>query len=128
VSGHKAAGHEPYHEDSDYSWTEIAFEELGRGELRGEVTARRGVAWSRVWGACPRCRHDLDDEQTHSAITGLGAGGTRGKDDDLPDHLTVDVTCHCAERHAGAPAGASGCGVSFRVELPVRVVPGNGHG
>ncbi len=125
MSNHETAGQDAYHEDSDYSWTEIAFEELGRGELRGEVTARKGVVSSRVWGSCPRCRHAVDDEQTHSAITGLGASATRGVRDDVPDHLTVDVTCRCAERHAGAPSGVSGCGVSFRVELPVHVVPGS---
>jgi len=31
----------------------------------------------------------------------------------------VDVSCACGHAHPGAPADASGCGVSFRVEFAV---------
>src|SRR5215472_13382277 len=112
MNDHQAAEPDPYDERSDYSWTEIAFELLDAGTLRGEVTAKGDVAWSRVRGPCPRCKHGLDDEQTLTAITGLGPV-TRGSRNAVPDYLAIDITCACAERHAGAPDGVPGCGVSF---------------
>ncbi len=114
------AASDSYDERSDYSWTEIAFEQLEVGVLRGEIQAKNNVAWSRVWGPCPKCQHPLNDEQTLTAITGLSRPGTRGTKEDIPDHMAVDITCVCDERHVGAPEGVSGCGVSFRVDLPVR--------
>ena len=122
---------EPYHESTDYSWTEKAFEMLECSDLQGEVViSRNGVVRSRVWGPCPRCRHVLDDRQTHTAVTNLMGGETRrpstagtgqpgGEDTGLP-FFPVDVSCGCGDPHFGAPANTTGCGVSFRVELPVQ--------
>jgi hypothetical protein len=114
------AASDAYDERNDYSWTEIAFEQLEAGVLSGEIKARSDVAWSRVWGPCPRCKHPIDDEQTLTAITGLSRPGTRGTKGLLPSRMDVDITCGCGERHAGAPEGVYGCGVSFRVDLPVQ--------
>jgi hypothetical protein len=114
------AASDAYDERSDYSWTEIAFEQLEAGVLNGEIKAKNNVAWSRVWGPCPRCRHVLNDEQTLTAITGLSRPSSRGGREDLPDYMAVDITCGCGERHAGAPESVYGCGVSFRVDLPVQ--------
>ena len=122
---------EPYHESTDYSWTEKAFEMLEQNNLQGEVViSRDGIVSSRVRGPCPRCRHVLDDRQTHTAITNLmggewrgpgGAGpGQRRDKDTSPVFFPVDVSCGCGDSHSGAPAGTTGCGVSFRVELPVQ--------
>ena len=92
-----------------------------------------GAAWSRrgVSGPCPRCRHFLDDRQTLSGLPGLiGVGGPRGDEvsrGEAAAHWTgryaqVDVSCGCGDTHDGAPEGRTGCGVSFRVELPVQEV------
>jgi hypothetical protein len=117
----------PYHESTDFTWTEKAFGMLERGELRGEVTSSRGIVHSRVWGPCPRCQHALDDQQTLTAVTNLPGGQWRGRGADVsdqaaggqaePKYCDVDVSCGCGDSHSGAPAGKTGCGVSFRVEL-----------
>jgi hypothetical protein len=113
----------------DFTWTEEAFGMLERGELRGEVLSSSGIVRSRVWGPCPRCGHAIDDQQTLTAIANLpGAAWRYAKASapapslpDEPAFLDVDVSCGCGATHSGAPATASGCGVSFRVELPVRL-------
>lgn len=121
---------EPYHESTDYSWTETAFDMLERHDLHGEVVSRDGIVRSRVWGPCPRCKHALDDRQTHTAVTNLmggewrgpgGAGlGQPGAGAAGLSFFPVDVSCGCGDSHPGAPAGKVGCGVSFRVELPLQ--------
>ncbi len=119
---------EPYRESVDYAWTEKAFDMLEREALHGEVVSRDQIIRSRVWGPCPRCRHALDDQQTHTAITNLMGQPGRGP---LPTGPTadeetgltffaVDVSCDCGQNHPGAPNGKTGCGVSFRVELPLQ--------
>ncbi|MGO9081499.1 MAG: hypothetical protein ACLQDY_21075 [Streptosporangiaceae bacterium] len=128
---------EPYHESADYSWTETAFNMLESNDLHGEVVSRDEIVRSRVWGPCPRCGHDLDDQQTHTAVMGLMGGQSRGPgrtDAGQPDatdtgvpFFPVDVSCGCGDNHPGAPAGQSGCGVSFRVELPLRSVDSSGQ-
>lgn len=119
---------EPYHESADYTWTEKAFEMLEHNDLHGEVISRNRIVRSRVWGPCPRCKHDLDDQQTHTAVTSLMGGqwgDPRGTDPGKPissaevTFFPIDVSCRCGASHPGAPAGQAGCGVSFRVELPL---------
>ena len=127
MADHAAIPDEPYHQSVDYSWTEKAFEMLERDELHGEVVSADEIVRSRVWGPCPRCRHTLDDRQTHTAITNLmggerrqqGPAGPGGGDPGLV-FFTVDVSCGCGDSHSGAPPGKTGCGVSFRVELPLQ--------
>ena len=125
-----AAHDEPYRELVDYSWTDKAFEMIERDNLHGEVVSHDGVVTSRVWGPCPRCGHQLDDKQTHTAITnlmsgqwrtraGVGTAQTGGEDADSA-FFPVDVSCGCGDSHLGAPPGTTGCGVSFRVELPMQ--------
>jgi hypothetical protein len=124
---------QPYQESTDYSWTKAAFAMLESGHLRAEAASRDGVVSSRVRGPCPRCRHALDDRQVHTALTGLLGGPSRrpadpGQPGDSEAGLVffpVDVSCGCAGSHPGAPAGTAGCGVSFRVELPLQ--PGGGR-
>jgi hypothetical protein len=116
-----------YEESTDYEWTRIAFAKLEGGNLHGEVIASRGIVRSRVWGECPACEHELDDRQTHTAVTSAFGGEWRGTargDDDTgkaaPAYYEVDVSCGCGHAHPGAPADRTGCGASFRVELLVR--------
>jgi hypothetical protein len=129
----------PYEESLDYQWTEKAFGMLESGSLHGEVVSRDGVVRSRVWGSCPRCEecgHELDDRQTLTAVTNLMGRDwltTRGQDqgsgvEASPVFVPVDVSCGCGKSHAGGPAGSTGCGVSFRVELPLHqaVIGGGG--
>jgi len=125
MTGGSTPGDEPYRESVDYEWTEKAFAMLENGDLHGEVASRGRVIGSRVWGSCPRCSHALDDRQTLTAVTSLmsaewrGPGG-RGGENAGPEFFSVDVSCGCGESHPGAPAGVTGCGVSFRVELPLQ--------
>ena len=126
---------DPYHESTDYAWTEMAFDMLERHDLQGEVLVRDGIIWSRVWGPCPRCRHTLDDRQTHTAVTNLMGGEWRrpadaglsppGADGTGLTFFPVDVSCGCGNSHPGAPAGQTGCGVSFRVELSLQLASGS---
>jgi len=116
---------EPYQESANYSWTETAFEMLEHDQLHGEVISRDGIVTSRVWGSCPRCGHDLHDQQTHTALTSLMGAQPRGTDQPggigaEESFFPVDISCSCGTGHPGAPAGQAGCGVSFRVELPLR--------
>lgn len=120
----------PYREAIGFEWTETAFDMLtnGTGDLRGEATVKDGITSSRVAGYCPCCRpHDLDDRQTHSAVTNQLGGVWRGASPvtqkAAPRYLAVDITCGCRRAHPGAPDGRTGCGVTFRVELPVRSAP-----
>jgi hypothetical protein len=105
---------EPYEESADYSWTEKAFEMLEHDNLHGEVFSRGGIIRSRVWGLRPRCEHDLDDRQTHTAVTNLMGDprGTRPEQpatgDSGPVFLQVDVSCGCGTSHPGAPGGQPG--------------------
>lgn len=125
---------EPYQQSTDYTWTEKAFGMLERDDLQGEVVTRDGVVGSRVQGPCPRCGHALDDRQTHTAVTGLMGGQSRGPDGVGPGQrgdsdtglmfFPVDVSCGCGDTHPDAPAGTTGCGVSFRVELPLQPADG----
>jgi hypothetical protein len=115
-----------YQESTDFAWTKRAFDMLERGELLGEVVSARGIISSHVWGPCPRCGHGLDDRQVLTAVANLPSeawryasptGSTEGV---LRAFREVDVSCRCDTSHPGAPEQATGCGVSFRVELPVR--------
>lgn len=124
----RAPQDEEYEESTDFSWTKRAFEMLESDTLHGEVVSREQVVRSRVWGPCPRCGHPLDDRQTHTAVANL-MGGTRRSRDEKPAfsdgkgvrYFHVDVSCGCDDIHPGTPTGRDGCGVSFRVELPVQV-------
>jgi hypothetical protein len=121
---------EPYQESVDYSWTVKAFDMLECDDLHGEVVSYDEIIRSRVWGPCPRCGHTLDDHQTHTAVTNLierrgrggGATGEHAREVTGPAFFDVDVSCDCGNSHPGAPPGRTGCGVSFRVELPLRSV------
>jgi hypothetical protein len=123
-----APGESAYEMTSDYVWTEKAYQSLQEGrDMHGEVISRDGVLVSRVWGQCPRCQHLLDDRQTLTALPGLI--GVRGgdqveaeQDESHPAwrYTRVDVSCGCGDAHQGAPGGRTGCGASFRVELPVQ--------
>jgi hypothetical protein len=93
-----------------------------------EVVSRDGAIRSRVWGPCGHCGHPLDDRQTHTAVTNLIGGQSRGptdagegdgQDPGLP-FFSVDVSCGGGGINVGALAGKTGCGVSFRDELPLR--------
>lgn len=128
---------ERYLESVDYAWTEKAFEMLEHDELQGEVISGDGIIRSRVSGPCPRCRHNLDDRQMHTAVTNLMGAERRGLWGDRkaaggdaaaePSFFPIDVSCDCTGNHPGAPAGKTGCGTSFRVELPLQTAADGGR-
>jgi hypothetical protein len=134
----------PYQQTTEYRWTEAAYDLLIGGALHGRAVSREGVVDTHMWGFCPRCGHQLDDRQTHTAVTNLMAGERHdawgsltvavGRLTGKPTAATsqvpqvgvgdirlfpVDVTCGCEAIHPGAPGAAMGCGASFRVELPL---------
>jgi hypothetical protein len=132
VPGEDALPGRRYEESTDFKWTEKAFMTLDKGKLHGEVIVSRGIVRSRVWGPCPACEHDLDDRQTHTAVTGIFGGEWRdtarvdgGSRAGTPAYYQVDVSCGCGHAHPGAPAERTGCGASFRVELLVRTDEGS---
>jgi hypothetical protein len=131
IRARSAPSDEVYEESADPEYTKQAFKSLRDGDLVGEVISSNGVVRSRVWGPCPRCKHNLDDRQTHTAVTNVFSRewrytpGTRSTDEDAATtgltYYQVDVTCGCAQSHSGAPAaGRTGCGASFRVELEIQ--------
>jgi hypothetical protein len=92
----------------------------GNWEAGAEIQEHRpGVRSSHVWGLCPLCEHRIDDWQRLSAVTGLVGRRRSGlaERDANADVELVDVSCGCGTTHPGAPAGTTGCGVSFRVEF-----------
>lgn len=122
----------PYQELMGYEWTEKAYHMLERRELRGEAVSRDKIVRSRVRGPCPRCGHSLDDQQTHTAVISIMGtetrgwpGRGRGGGDETGSPFEVDVSCGCGDKHSGAPEGTTGCGVSFRVALPLQLADGN---
>ncbi|MEI7031868.1 hypothetical protein [Streptomyces pratensis] len=101
---------------ADYTWTERAFELLGRRELTVTPYEGGGAPCFVVSGRCPRCDHHLVDRQVTTALTGL-SGPSRGGDGERPAFVVLDVTCSCGSEHGNAPAGAIGCGASFRIAM-----------
>ena len=121
MSGDAAtSAEERYEKTAAFAWTLRAFEFLETGKLRAEIQEHRpGVRSSHVWGQCPRRGHRIDDWQPLSAVTGLVGrrrSGLAERDANVDVEL-VDVSCGCGTTHPGAPAGITGCGVSFRVEF-----------
>jgi hypothetical protein len=129
MAGQEEPSAKAYRLRNDLRWTEIAYDMLVKDDpdLRGEIVSHEDVIRSRVWGPCPYCGHDLDDRQTHTAVANLMGTERRGiapdetERDVEPRFFAVDISCSCMVPHPGAPAGTAGCGVSFRVELPLQV-------
>jgi hypothetical protein len=116
ADGHKLV---QWNLDSGFAWTEKAYERLLDQTLQAHVEHGFNVVSTRITGPCPRCDGPLDDRQVHTAIAVLG-GNDRGPGAAPADdagRLPVDVTCDCRITHPSAPAGTTGCGVSFRIEL-----------
>lgn len=104
-----------YSASADFHWTERAYALLGT-TLTVNLVDAGTVPCFVVEGDCPRCGHSLIDRQTTVALVGL-SGSSRGQGADDVDAVTLDVTCNCGTAHQGAPQGATGCGVSFRLEV-----------
>jgi hypothetical protein len=122
----------PYQELVGYEWTKKAYHMLESGDLHGEAISRDKIVRSRVRGPCPRCGHALDDQQTHTAVISIMGTETRGwpgrghdSGSETGSPFEIDVSCGCDDMHSGAPEGTTGCGVSFRVALPLQLAEGN---
>ncbi|MFF3286143.1 hypothetical protein [Streptomyces sp. NPDC003023] len=99
-----------------YEWTERAFRLLETERLTVSPHGTDDAPVFVVAGPCPRCDHHFVDRQVTVALTGMG-GVSRGDDSDASRSVVLDVTCGCGAAHEDAPEGATGCGVSFRIEL-----------
>ncbi|MFF2957009.1 hypothetical protein ACFVVU_37425 [Kitasatospora sp. NPDC057965] len=105
-----------YSATTDFRWTERAFALLGSQELTVTPHEAGGARCFVVAGRCPRCDHHLVDRQVTAALTGL-SGASRGEGAEAVAVVSLDVTCSCGSAHQDAPQGATGCGVSFRIEV-----------
>jgi hypothetical protein len=111
-----------YEESSDLRWTEIAAEMIAKGSIVGRFKLTGGIGSAHVWGFCPRCEDRFDVRQTMTAVipgerTGVINERRQASDAEIYP-VQVDVDCRCNIVHPGAPDGVTGCGVSFRVQLP----------
>lgn len=112
-----------YENTADEAWARQAFDLYQRRELQVQAFDTEGVVSAQVWGACPRCGHELNIQMTLSTpIPGLRGGRgllsalTRRDSPAAPDiPEAVEVGCSCGHAHPGAPEHATGCGVSFRL-------------
>jgi hypothetical protein len=96
-------------------WTDAAYEALTAGTLGAEVTRREGVLASHVSGLCPRCEHQISDDQV---LTVVSEGIRHSRESEKADrYVPVTVTCDCGEEHPARPTAAHGCGITFRLEL-----------
>ncbi|MEV0978347.1 hypothetical protein [Streptomyces sp. NPDC049915] len=109
-------GSSAYLPTTDFNWTERAFALYEQGRLTVTEHTADGVSGAVVSGPCPRCDHHFVDRRSLDALTGL-AGVSRNGEGEPSDLILLDVTCGCGTPHEGAPEGATGCGVSFRIEL-----------
>ncbi len=107
-----------YSATTDFRWTERAFALLDSQDLRILPHEAGGAPCFVVTGPCPRCDHHLVDRQVTAALTGL-SGPSRGEGGEAVKVVSLDVTCSCGNAHQNAPQGATGCGVSFRIEAEV---------
>ena len=92
-----------YAQTAAYEWTERAYRLLLSGQLQARSFATDGVVSSHVWGACPRCGHQLDHRQVHTAIA-AGPGRQTGGQIIPPTPPTLEVS---TTRPTSAAAAAS---------------------
>jgi tetratricopeptide (TPR) repeat protein len=113
----------PYENTADPVWGRRVLELYQRRELQVQVFASEGVVSTLVWGACPRCGHALDVQQTLSVPIADLRGGLRGAlagwapRDRAWIPKTVEVTCGCLHSHPDAPKDVLGCGLSFLLPI-----------
>ncbi|MFF7441162.1 hypothetical protein [Streptomyces sp. NPDC008122] len=105
-----------YLQTADYGWTRRAFELLGTRALTVTPYEGGGAPCFVVEGPCPRCDHHLVDRQVTTGLTGM-SGPSRGEGGNRAPAIVLDVTCGCGGAHENAPAGAVGCGASFRIVM-----------
>lgn len=72
--------------------------------LKLDPNFKPSVVGKKLSWACPQCQHSCVFELTEGVLYGL-----------LPREESdpVVIECVCGEQHAGAPAGATGCGCFF---------------
>jgi hypothetical protein len=131
-AGDTSAAEVAYENTADVAWARQALDLYRRGELQVEAFETEGVVSAQIWGTCPRCRHQLDVQETLS-VPIVGPGGGRGvwqalTGRDAPAAAgipeAVEVGCGCGKTHPGAPQQVTGCGVSFRLPTTQPGPPG----
>src|SRR5260370_35872520 len=64
-----------YENTADEAWARQAFDLYQRRELQVQAFDTEGVVSAQVWGACPRCGHELNIQMTLSTpVPGLRGG------------------------------------------------------
>ena len=105
-----------YERTAAEDWTRRAQHLYQSGQLCMAPFNTDGVISVQVWGACPRCPHSLNVQQTLTApvVSYRGGWSTVGrKDAEIPSY--IEVECGCELVHLGAPGQVTGCGVTFRL-------------
>ena len=108
----------PYEETARLEWTLKARDLVADGRIKGRYRITSGIASVHVWGMCPRCEdHLLDVRRTLTAV--IPGDRSSPATPSAQSTAPVDVDCGCSHEHDGGPPGSRGCGVSFRIELPL---------
>jgi hypothetical protein len=120
-----------YENTADEQWARQALDLYQQRLLQVEAFDTEGVVSAHIWGTCPRCGHELNNQAIITVpITGVRGGRElwatlAGRDtpaaSGIPD--TVEVGCGCGYTHLGAPGQVTGCGVSFRLPTAPPTAP-----
>jgi hypothetical protein len=104
-----------YEKVSADAWEQRAMDLYRSRQLQVAAFNTDGVVSAQVWGACPRCGHGLDIQQTLTApvVGWRGGWSSVGRRGSAGIPFEIDVDCGCGLTHAGAPQNVTGCGVSF---------------
>ena len=76
-TGATPAAEVAYENTADEAWARQALDLYKRGELQVRAFDTEGVVSAQAWGTCPRCRHELNVQQTLSTPI-VGVRGGRG--------------------------------------------------
>lgn len=106
------------HDPTAYKWTDKAYDLLTDGQLRVDVIPAGDIRVIVARGPCPRCGDDVAFTMETSAAVPVPIGPLgKGGETTFDQYETIDVACRCEGVHPGRPAGATGCGIAFRVEI-----------
>ena len=125
-----------YENTADPVWAGRALDLYQQRLLQVAAFETDGVVSAQVWGRCPRCGHEIDDQLILTTpVVGNGRGllaivTGRGRDKvKIPP--MVEAGCGCGRAHPGAPnrpdgsaEAVLGCGVSFYLPTTQPDAPG----
>lgn len=111
------AGEVGYQSIAGDVWEQQALDYYRSRQLQLQAFSTDGVVSVQIWGTCPRCRHNMDVQQTLTAPVVTYRGGWKGVASKGPADVpaSIAVGCGCGLTHNGAPKDTTGCGLSFRL-------------